>query len=124
MKPVRVLVLVTAAALFVTDLGIAQSRGEAVVNGVIKDDAGNPVADVSVAFLTGSGNTVQGKSDAAGRWRVVGLGKGDWRVLFTAKGYVTQATTVVIKSEDAASLLVPIVMRKQVEQPNPAPAAP
>lgn len=112
---------IAIATVLLATSALAQTRGEAVVDGIVKDDSGTPVAEVSVAFLTGNGGAVQGKSDAAGRWRVVGLGKGEWRVLFTAKGYVTQATKVLIKSEDAASIIVPIVLRRSTEQP-PAPA--
>jgi hypothetical protein len=122
MKCVRISLAVGAFVLACIVAASAQTRGEAVVDGIVKDDTGTPVSDVSIAFLTGNGNTVQGKSDAGGRWRVVGLGKGEWRVLFTAKGYVTQATKVLIRSEDAASILVPIVLRKAIEQPTPAPA--
>jgi hypothetical protein len=114
MRSMRVL----AAMALVVSIGthiLAQGRGEAVVDGVVKDEQGDPVAGVAVSFLMGGGNAVQGKSDSSGRWRVIGLAKGEWRALFVAKGYVTQATVVLVKSEDAASILVPIVLKRAVE---------
>ena len=89
-----------------------QPRGRAVVDGIVRDDTGQAVPDVQVRFLMGNGGGVNGESDAAGKWRVDGLGKGDWKAVFTARGFVTQATTVVVESEDPATILVPIVMHR------------
>ena len=112
MRTVRVVVAMLALVGMFEGTASAQTRGRAVVDGIVKDDAGQAVPDVQVTFQMGNGGLVNGKSDATGKWRVDGLGKGDWKAVFTAKGFVTQATTVVVKSEDPATILVPIVMRR------------
>ena len=115
MRSIRIVLAATAIVMSSGVIVSTQGRGEAVVDGVVKDELGAPVAGVAVNFLMANGGVIQGKSDQAGKWRVIGLGKGEWRAVFFVKGYLTQTAKVMVKSEDAASILVPIVLKKAVE---------
>jgi hypothetical protein len=78
---------------------VAQQRGLGAVTGVVSSEAGEPVNGASVKFMLPNGETVDGKSDGAGKWRVGGLGKGEWRVLFAADGFATKVVKFVVERE-------------------------
>ena len=111
MKSVRVFVAV-AAFIMVAALASAQSRGSVSMNGTLKTEAGEPVADAVVNFLLPNGGVIQGKSDQAGAWKVEGVGKGEWRVMFVAKGYVTNVQKVQVKEETGTASPLSVVMKK------------
>ena len=105
---VAAMALVLAAGVPV----MAQSRGTASMAGTVKSDAGEPVADGVVNFLLPNGGVIQGKMEADGTWRVTGLGRGEWRVMFVAKGYVTKVMKVVVEAEKPNPELQPVTLRK------------
>jgi hypothetical protein len=114
MKIVRSILAVLAVGVFMTAGVAAQSKGEGAAVGVIKNDAGEPVAGAQVNFLLPNGGVIKGVSDETGKWQVTGLGKGDWKAMFVAKGFATQVIKITIKSEDMAVNL-PVVLKKGVE---------
>jgi hypothetical protein len=114
MKIVRSILAVLAVAVFLTAGVAAQSKGEGAAVGVVKNDAGEPVAGVQVNFLLPNGGVLKGVSDETGKWQVTGLGKGEWRAMFVAKGFATQVIKVNVKSEDAPVNL-PVVLKKGAE---------
>jgi hypothetical protein len=115
MKIVRNILAVLAVAVFMTASVAAQSKGEGAAVGVIKNDAGEPVAGAQVNFLLPNGGVLKGVSDETGKWQVTGLGKGEWRAMFVAKGFATQVIKVNIKSEDTPVNL-PVVLKKGAEE--------
>jgi hypothetical protein len=109
LRLVAAMALVLAAGMPV----MAQSRGAASIAGTVKSEAGEPVADGVVNFLLPNGGVIQGKMEA-GTWRVSGLGKGEWRVMFVAKGFVTKVMKVVIELEKPDLDLEPVTLRKAI----------
>jgi hypothetical protein len=107
---VAAMALVLAAGMPV----MAQSRGTASIAGTVKSEAGEPVADGIVNFLLPNGGVIQGKTEADGTWRVTGLGKGEWRVMFVAKGFVTKVMKVAVAAEKPNEDLQiqPVTLRK------------
>jgi len=104
-----------AAMAFVLAAGMpiqAQSRGGASIAGTVKSEAGEPLTEAVVNFLLPNGGVIQGKTEADGTWRVTGLGKGEWRVMFVARGYVTKVMKVVIEAEKPNTELTPVTLRK------------
>jgi hypothetical protein len=115
MKIVRSILAVVAVGVLMTAGTAAQSKGEGAAVGIIKNEAGEPVAGVQVNFLLPNGGVLKGVSDETGKWQVTGLGKGEWKAMFVAKGFATQVIKVTIKSEDAPVNL-PAVLKKGVEE--------
>ena len=111
MKSVRVFAAV-AALVVMAAMVSAQSKGSVAMNGTLKTEAGEPVADAVVNFLLPSGGVIQGKTDATGAWKVEGVGKGEWRVMFVAKGYVTNVMKVQVKEETGTAAPLAVVMKK------------
>jgi hypothetical protein len=111
MKIVRSILAVLAVGVFMMAGVAAQSKGEGAAVGVIKNDAGEPVAGAQVNFLLPNGGVLKGVSDETGKWQVTGLGKGEWKAMFVAKGFATLVTKVTVKSEDTPVNL-PVVLKK------------
>jgi hypothetical protein len=111
MKALRVTLAIAALALGMAMTASAQSKGTLSAEGVVKSDAGEPVAGVVVNFLAGGGGVVQGKTDAAGHWTVTGLGKGEWRAMFIAAGYATQVVKVQVK-DTGTNEVAAVLMKK------------
>src|SRR5688500_7897911 len=115
MKSVRSILAVLAIAVFTTAGVAAQSKGEGAAVGVIKNDAGEPVAGAQVNFLLPGGGVLKGMSDETGKWQVTGLGTGEWKAMFVATGFATQVVKVNVKSEDTPVNL-PVVLKKGAEE--------
>ena len=111
MKSVRVFAAV-AALVVMAAMVSAQSKGSVAMNGTLKTEAGEPLADAVVNVLLPSGGVIQGKTDATGAWKVEGVGKGEWRVMFVAKGYVTNVMKVQVKEETGTAAPLAVVMKK------------
>lgn len=72
-------------------LSFAQAgRGTARIGGVVVDDDGNPInsAKIVIYFQGKEEISRQAKSNKKGRWSIMGLGSGDWRVTASAEGYI------------------------------------
>lgn len=76
--------LVAFVVLCIAPLAHAQSSSGLSLVGLVSDESGQPVADVSVAVVELSRSTV---SDARGRFRIAGLLPGTYRVSFQRLGY-------------------------------------
>jgi len=90
----------------------AQMRGLGAVNGTVVSEAGEPVVGATIKFLLPSGDALEGKSDGAGKWRVGGIGKGEWKVEFSAAGYTLRQVKFVVERETMTSEAVKVVMKK------------
>jgi hypothetical protein len=93
----------------------AQSRGVGVVQGKAVDEAGAPVAGVSVTATIDGGNALKGTSDEKGEWRIVGMSRGQWDVLFDKSGFAPSKAKVILDSEQTRLWPITIHMK-------PAPA--
>jgi len=78
-------------------LSFAQAgRGTARIGGVVVDESGNPIisAKIVIYFRGNEEMSRETKSDKKGKWSIMGLGSGDWRVTTWAEGYVPTQTDV------------------------------
>jgi len=76
-------------------------KGLGRLDGRVTDEAGSPLADVTVKLALpsrGSGGTSM-KTDKKGRWAVGGIAAGSWSIDFTAAGFAPKAISVNLPSE-------------------------
>jgi tetratricopeptide (TPR) repeat protein len=72
-------------------LSFAQAgRGTARIGGVVVDESGNPISSAKIVIYFQGKEEIsrEAKSDKKGRWSIIGLGSGDWRVTASAEGYI------------------------------------
>jgi predicted Zn-dependent protease len=103
-------------AALVASSALAQSRGNARLNGKVVDDQGQPIADVVIrAQLAGQTDALTAKSDKKGEWRVNGMADGQWEIVLTKDGLDPMKVPVEVRNERAAPLNVTML--------KPAPKA-
>ena len=93
----RVLILGLLLATFAAAPGAAQDwRGKARIDGLVKNDKGEPIADCKVTLRWGksSHGGPDLTTDKKGRWAIFGLIGGPWDVDFSAPGYLTKKISV------------------------------
>ncbi|UCE40115.1 MAG: carboxypeptidase regulatory-like domain-containing protein, partial [Candidatus Aminicenantes bacterium] len=79
---------------------LAQSgRGKGRLKGEVSDENGNPIENAkivitSIEYQDLSFETISNKK---GKWAVIGLGSGMWRVTVTAEGYSSAYTDTNVK---------------------------
>jgi predicted Zn-dependent protease len=118
MKSIRVAITVMLAAL-VASSALAQTRGNARLNGKVVDEQGQPIADVVVkAQLAGQTEILQGKSDKKGEWRVNGMADGQWQVELTKDGLDPMRVPVEVRNERATPLNVTMLKPAPKVDPN------
>ena len=105
-------VLAFSGIVLVAPAAVAQSRGLGIVNGEIRGNGGERVAGGSVKFMLGSGDSIQASADKDGKWRAVGIGKGQWRVLVSAPGYGARVVTLFVEKETFGTDPVLTVLRR------------
>jgi hypothetical protein len=104
-------VVLGGLALF-APVASAQSRGLGIVNGELRGNGGEHIAGGSVKFMLGAGESIQANADKDGKWRAVGVGKGQWRVLVSAPGYAARVVTLLIEKETFGTDPVVTVLRR------------
>ncbi len=112
MRVMRVALACVAMVALTGAVAAAQMRGLGAVNGTVQSEAGEPVAGVSVRFLLPGGETIEARTDGSGKWRVGGVGKGEWKVEFAASGYATRLMKFVVERETMTGDAVKVVMKK------------
>jgi predicted Zn-dependent protease len=104
--PARTAVAFLAAAML-TSSALAQSRGNARLNGKVVDEQGQPVADVIVkAQMNGQTEILSGKSDKKGEFRINGLANGEWKVELAKPDLETAIEMVEVRADSAPALNV------------------
>jgi hypothetical protein len=98
--------------LLVDRAGFAQTRGFGVVSGEVKSESGEQVAGVSVKFMLGSGEPLSALVGKDGKWRAVGVGKGQWRVVVAAPGYASKTVNIVVEQEATSTSVIVTVLKK------------
>lgn len=65
-------------------------RGKGRINGKVTDDSGKAVvsAKVVIQFLENENITREVTTDKNGKWKIGGLGSGNWSIMVTAQGYL------------------------------------
>ncbi|HET7215277.1 MAG TPA: carboxypeptidase-like regulatory domain-containing protein [Terriglobia bacterium] len=82
----------------------AQNSG-ATLSGVVSDSSGSPVADVRISVSNVfTGQAVEARTDASGRYSVSKLGPGDYEVTAVAEGFPTSQSKVTIAAGAAQTL--------------------
>lgn len=112
MRVMRVALACVAMVALTGTVAAAQMRGLGAVNGTVQSETGEPVAGVSIKFLLAGGEVIEGKTDGAGKWRVGGIGKGEWKVEFTASGYATRLMKFFVARETMTGDAVKVVLKK------------
>ena len=107
--------LVVSGILLFAPVGSAQTRGFGVVNGEVKSEGGEPVAGLSVKFILGSGEPLSALVSKEGKWRAVGVGKGQWRVIVAAPGYASKVVTVLVEQETVTTNPIVTVLKKSAK---------
>lgn len=104
--PARTAVAFIAAAILASS-ALAQSRGNARLNGKVVDEQGQPVADVVVkAQMNGQTEILSGKTDKKGEFRINGLANGEWKVELTKPDVGTAVEMVEVRADSAPALNV------------------
>ena len=112
MKALRIAIPArTAVALFATALlsssAMAQPHGNAKLSGKVVDDQGNPVENVLVtAQMAGQADSLSGKTDKKGEWRINGVGNGEWKIEISKEGLETATEMLEVKADKAPPLNV------------------
>ena len=109
---------------FVASSAAQEWRGRARVDGVVKNDAGEPVADCAVKLRWGKSGRggPDAKSDSKGKWVMGGLASGPWDVDFECPGYKPRQIQVSL-SEAGRNETVAIQVEPAPQAPPPAAAA-
>lgn len=111
-------VLVLSGMLLFAAVGSAQTRGFGVVSGEVKSESGEQVAGVTVKFMLGSGEPLSALVGKDGKWRAVGVGKGQWRVQVAAPGYAPRTVTIVVEQEAVTTNPIVTVLKKAPVKPS------
>lgn len=111
-------VLVLGGILLFSPAGSAQTRGFGVVNGEVKSESGEQVAGVTVKFMLASGEPLSALVAKDGKWRAVGVGKGEWKVQVAAPGYASRTVTIVVEQETATTNSVVTTLKKAPVKPS------
>jgi tetratricopeptide (TPR) repeat protein len=130
MRPRLLFVSTCAAAVFAAAaIAPAQDwKGRGRVDGVVKNEKGEPVADATVKLRWGKSGKggPDVKTDAKGKWSYFGLAGGPWDLDFEASGYRPRQIQVSL-SEGGRNETVIIALEPEPQAapaPAGAPAAP
>jgi len=95
MNPKRVKFILGAGVLLLAfSVVLCAQNPDATLSGTVTDSSGSPVsnAQVSVSNVF-SGQTVEARSDASGRYSVPKLGPGNYQVSVSAEGFITSTSS-------------------------------
>lgn len=112
---------VLVALLHATGVSAQEWRGMGRVGGKVVDEAGKPVAGVTVkAMMSRAGNRgPESTSNAKGEWAVGGIAGGEWAIDFAKDGYETKRITVsVMESGRIPPMTIPL-KRKAASMADP-----
>ena len=100
MKSVRRAVTCFAVMALLASSALAQSKGNAKLNGKVVDDKGQPVADVVVRLqMPGQDEAQTAKTDKKGEWKLSGLAEGQWRIQMMKDGLEPVSNVIEIRNE-------------------------
>jgi tetratricopeptide (TPR) repeat protein len=111
------LLLLALALAWASPLQGQDWRGSGRVDGWVKDQNGQPIADATLQLSREKGPGPSAKTNKKGYWAVLGLIGGPWNVDITAQGYAPRKLTVNISE---ANRIPPMEIRLE---PTAAPVA-
>lgn len=103
--------LLALLALALPAFPAARSRGLGRLTGTVISEQGEPIAGATVSVPVGD-ETLRGRSDSAGKFAVLGLGKGEYLATFAKDGYQTTKVLLVVEHETLYADPVRIAMKK------------
>ena len=105
-------------------------RGKGRINGIVTDKEGNPIVDaqVKVIYHDDVTNFIT-KTNKKGKWSIVGLGTGDFRIIIKSDGYIPvniirevsqlmKNKTINIEMEKSKKIVVQEDLMQFLEQGN------
>ena len=107
--------VVVGVALLFSNLVVTasmQTRGRGIIAGEVRGNGGETVAGATVKLMLKSSEPLEASSDKEGRWRILGIGKGEWTMLVTAPGYAPRVVKMIVERESTNGDPVITVMRK------------
>lgn len=109
--------LIMAFLLMSPHLFSQAGRGTARLSGTVSDEQRNPIpsAKITLQFLENEEITQETTSDKKGKWKIAGLGSGNWRITASAQGYIPYQNIVNVRQLDRNPLLN-ITLKKAEEQ--------
>jgi hypothetical protein len=109
----RAILVAAVLLLGFTTVASAQWRGLGRAAGKVVDEAGTPMAEVTIrADLPGVGGTTV-KTNDKGEWTVSGIAKGDWTITVVKDGMVTVKTKVNVQEMAATNSLKTTLKKAQ-----------
>ncbi|MFQ6082462.1 MAG: tetratricopeptide repeat protein [Candidatus Aminicenantia bacterium] len=92
-------------------------RGIARINGKVVDESGNPVAlaKIILQFLQNEEITRETTTDKKGKWLIVGLGSGQWKIIVSVQGFMPYQKTINVSQLERNPSLN--IVLKKVEKP-------
>lgn len=109
--------LITVFLLSHTLLFAQAGRGRARIHGRVTDESDNPVvsAQVTIKFMENENITRETKTDKNGKWKIMGLGSGNWRIIVEAEGFIPYRDVVDVKQLSLNPTIV-VILKKVEEQ--------
>lgn len=85
----KLLVIIFISLSIANSASAQEGRGKGRIQGIVKDETDLPIenAEIKVTGLTYKDTSFEATSDEKGKWDILGLGTGVWRVMVEAKGY-------------------------------------
>ena len=73
-------------------------RGIARISGKVLDEEGNPIqsAKITLTFLQNENIIRETKSNKKGKWSIIGLGSGQWRLEVSVEGYIPYKKVIFV----------------------------
>ena len=107
----------TVILFFSSHLLSQAGRGRARIQGKVTDESGNPVAKakVTIEFLEREEVSRDTTTDKNGKWKIMGLASGNWRIIITAEGFLPLQDTTYVRQLDINPALVH-ALKKPAEQ--------
>lgn len=99
MRRAAVLIVVFLSAY---TLAVAQGyKGQGRATGVVIDETGRPLADVTIKLFSVKGQSgFEAKTNAKGEWRALYIRGGTWNIDFEKEGYMPRKLSVEFKEYD------------------------
>lgn len=99
--------------------GLQDGMGTARLSGEVRDEAGRPLPGVKIALVhVESGQTRATASNEKGKWNILGLGSGIWRITLTLDGYRMRIEEALVSQFDRNGPVVSVLRQTPTEGPG------
>lgn len=98
---------------------VQEGMGNARLTGEVKDEAGNPLPGVRVALLHIESETLREVvTDRKGKWGILGLGSGVWKVILTLEGYRPRIEETYVGQIGRSAVVKSVLRKAQPKGPD------